>query len=142
VDREAVTVFARSAGIDIVATFHDAAVSGADPIDARPGFMRVLEHCAENAVGAVLVENASRFARDLAVQLAGHQLLRARGIELVPVETRPTISQTHRRLPNSFDGFSVPSANLKRPGSSPSFVMLVTACGRNGDAARGARRCR
>ena len=34
----------------------------------------------------ILVENASRFARDLAVQLAGHALLRERGIELVPVD--------------------------------------------------------
>jgi len=34
----------------------------------------------------VLAENASRFARDLAVQLSGHALLRARGIELVPVD--------------------------------------------------------
>jgi hypothetical protein len=34
----------------------------------------------------VLVENASRFARDLAVQLTGHALLLARGIELVPVD--------------------------------------------------------
>jgi DNA invertase Pin-like site-specific DNA recombinase len=32
----------------------------------------------------VLVENASRFARDLAVQLTGHALLQACGIELVP----------------------------------------------------------
>lgn len=37
-------------------------------------------------MGIVLVENASRFARDLAVQLAGHSLLRALGIELVPVD--------------------------------------------------------
>jgi DNA invertase Pin-like site-specific DNA recombinase len=34
----------------------------------------------------VLIENASRFARDLTVQLAGHSLLQARGIELVPVD--------------------------------------------------------
>jgi DNA invertase Pin-like site-specific DNA recombinase len=33
-----------------------------------------------------LVENASRFARDLADQLTGHALLQARGIELVPVD--------------------------------------------------------
>ena len=37
-------------------------------------------------VGVILVENASRFARDLAVQLTGHELLRGRGIELVPVD--------------------------------------------------------
>jgi hypothetical protein len=34
----------------------------------------------------ILVENASRFARDLAVQLAGHSLRKQRGIELVPVD--------------------------------------------------------
>jgi DNA invertase Pin-like site-specific DNA recombinase len=32
------------------------------------------------------VENASRFARDPAVQLTGHALLRERGIELIPVD--------------------------------------------------------
>ncbi|HEY0421852.1 MAG TPA: recombinase family protein, partial [Rhodopila sp.] len=37
-------------------------------------------------VAVVLVETASRFARDLAVQLTGHAVLRARGIELVPVD--------------------------------------------------------
>jgi DNA invertase Pin-like site-specific DNA recombinase len=70
----------------IVATFNDAAVSGADPIDARPGFVRLLDHCQEHDVAVVLVENASRFARDLAVQLTGHELLRKRGIELIPVD--------------------------------------------------------
>ena len=34
----------------------------------------------------MLVENAGRFARDLAVQLAGQELLLARGIELIPVD--------------------------------------------------------
>lgn len=67
-------------------TFYDAAVSGADPIDARPGFVRLLDYCEEHGIGVVLVENASRFARDLAVQLTGHELLRARGIELIPVD--------------------------------------------------------
>jgi hypothetical protein len=32
------------------------------------------------------VETASRFARDLAVQITGHELLKARGIELIPVD--------------------------------------------------------
>ena len=39
-----------------------------------------------NGARIVLVENASRFARDLAVQIAGHDLLKDRGIELVPVD--------------------------------------------------------
>jgi DNA invertase Pin-like site-specific DNA recombinase len=70
----------------LVESFYDAAVSGADPIDTRPGFKALLAYCETHSVGVVLVENASRFARDLAVQLTGHALLRARGIELVPVD--------------------------------------------------------
>jgi DNA invertase Pin-like site-specific DNA recombinase len=84
--REAVTAYAKIAVVEVVAEFYDAAVSGADPIDARDGFVRLLDHCQEHGVGLVLVENAGRFARDLAVQLAGHQLLRERGIELVPAD--------------------------------------------------------
>jgi DNA invertase Pin-like site-specific DNA recombinase len=82
---EAVGAFAR-ARYTIVSTFYDAAVSGADPVDSRPGFGELLAFCDANNVGLVLVENASRFARDLAVQLTGHALLQARGIELVPVD--------------------------------------------------------
>jgi DNA invertase Pin-like site-specific DNA recombinase len=70
----------------IVAGFYDAAVNGADPIDQRPGFVALLDHCQREGIGVVLVENAGRFARDLAVQLTGHELLLGRGIELVPVD--------------------------------------------------------
>lgn len=66
--------------------FYDAAVSGVDPVVTRPGFASLLAYCEANGVTVVLVENASRFARDLAVQLTGHALLRDRGIELVPVD--------------------------------------------------------
>jgi DNA invertase Pin-like site-specific DNA recombinase len=87
--RQAVAVEAyakRRARLAIVASFYDAAVSGADPVDARPGFSALLAYCEEHEVSIVLVENASRFARDLIVQLTGHALLKARGIELVPVD--------------------------------------------------------
>src|SRR5262245_2953882 len=84
--REAVVGYARAVGLVVTSEYYDAAVSGADPIDRRPGFIQLLDHCRDNGIGLILVENASRFARDLAVQLAGHQLLRDRGIELVPVD--------------------------------------------------------
>lgn len=74
------------ARLAIVQSFYDAAVSGGDPVDARPGFSNLLAYCAEHGVSVVLVENASRFARDLVVQLTGHALLKARGIELIPVD--------------------------------------------------------
>lgn len=83
--REAVGGYARGR-YWVAAEFYDAAVSGADPIDTRRGFIDLLEYCREHSVGVVLVENAGRFARDLTVQLTGHALLRERGIELVPVD--------------------------------------------------------
>jgi DNA invertase Pin-like site-specific DNA recombinase len=84
--RDAVTAYAEAHGLEIVREFHDAAVSGADPIDQRPGFVELLEHVHGDGARTILVENASRFARDLAVQLAGHDLLKARGIDLIPVD--------------------------------------------------------
>src|SRR4051794_3364788 len=84
--RDAVTAYAKTHGLEIVREFYDAAVSGADPIDQRPGFVELLEYVHGDGARAILVENASRFARDLAVQLAGHDLLKARGIDLVPVD--------------------------------------------------------
>jgi hypothetical protein len=37
-----------------------------------------------------LVENASRFARDLTVQLVGHDLLKLKGSSLYPLMLRTT----------------------------------------------------
>jgi DNA invertase Pin-like site-specific DNA recombinase len=82
---EAVGSYARGR-VTLVTSFYDAAVSGADPVDTRPGFAELLAYCDASKIGMVLVENASRFARDLAVQLTGHALLQTRGIELVPVD--------------------------------------------------------
>ncbi len=82
--RAAVQAYARRKRLQIVAEHYDAAVSGADPIDQRPGFSALLERIRDNGVAVVLVEDPTRFARDLAVQLTGHALLRDMGVELVP----------------------------------------------------------
>lgn len=84
--RDAITAYAAKTGLEVGAEFYDGGVSGADPIDTRQGFADLLAWCAETGCGVILVEAASRFARDLAVQLAGHELLRERGIDLVPVD--------------------------------------------------------
>jgi len=84
--REAVASYAKAHRMEIVESFYDAAVSGADPIDTRPGFIELLDRCKANGFTVILVENAGRFARDLAVQLTGHALLKQLGIELIPVD--------------------------------------------------------
>jgi DNA invertase Pin-like site-specific DNA recombinase len=83
--RIAVTGYAKAQGLEVVGEFYDAAVSGADHIGERAGFAAMLARIEGNGVRVVLVEDASRFARDLAVQLAGHDLLRRLGVELVAV---------------------------------------------------------
>jgi DNA invertase Pin-like site-specific DNA recombinase len=69
--RDAIKAFAKHAGFEIVGEFYDAAVSGADPIDTRPGFMGLIAQIAGNGARTVIVEDASRFARSLMVQEAG-----------------------------------------------------------------------
>ena len=49
----------------------------------RPGFAAMLARIEGNGVRAVLVETASRFARDILVQETGWRFLRERGIDLV-----------------------------------------------------------
>jgi DNA invertase Pin-like site-specific DNA recombinase len=83
----AVEAYARAQGIQIVDSFYDAAVSGADPISDRPGFAAVLQRIAGNGVRCVLVETANRFARDLIVQETGWGFLQAQGIELIAVDS-------------------------------------------------------
>ncbi len=82
--RAAIAAFAKSAGYEIVGEYYDAAVSGADPIDQRPGFAEMLRRVVSNGAKTIIVESPDRFARDLIVQLTGHDLLKAQGIVLVP----------------------------------------------------------
>jgi DNA invertase Pin-like site-specific DNA recombinase len=81
--RAAVEAFAKAHGFVIVEEFADV-VSGADPIDERPGFARMLERIAGNGVRTILIESPDRFARDLTVQLTGHDKLKALGVALIP----------------------------------------------------------
>lgn len=84
--REAIQGYARHHGLEVVQEFYDAAVSGADPIDQREGFTSLLAWAAEHGVRTVVVENASRFARDLIVQETGYALLTSQGFTLIAAD--------------------------------------------------------
>ncbi len=81
--RAAILAFAKTAGYEIVEEFYDAAVSGADPVSERSGFADMLERLMSNGAKTIIVESPDRFARDLMVQLAGHDMLKARGMMLI-----------------------------------------------------------
>jgi DNA invertase Pin-like site-specific DNA recombinase len=84
--RAAIEAYAKAAGYTITPAdwFYDAAVKGADPVTARPGFAAMLDRIASNGVRTIIVESPDRFARDLAVQLAGHDYLKNLGVSLIP----------------------------------------------------------
>ena len=84
--RAAIVAYARRAGLVVVGEHYDAAVSGADPLDARTGFTNLLAHAEVADIRVILVEAASRFARDLMVQEAGHAMLARAGFALVAVD--------------------------------------------------------
>ena len=83
----AVRAYAKTHRLQIVHEFYDAAVSGDDPVDSRKGVSEMLAYLASNGARVVLVETAGRFARDLIVQLVGHDMLKALGIALIPVDS-------------------------------------------------------
>ena len=93
-----------------------AAVSGADPIEVRPGFAELLARIADNGVHTIIVETANRFARDLMVQEVGYAMLRSLGVTLVAADS-----------PSSFldDG---PTSNLIRQilGAVSEFDKAMT----------------
>jgi DNA invertase Pin-like site-specific DNA recombinase len=85
--RQAIAAFAKRAGLELVGEFTDAAVSGADHIETRPGFTAMLAYIASNGARTIIVETASRFARDLMVQEVGFAKLQALGIKLVAADS-------------------------------------------------------
>jgi DNA invertase Pin-like site-specific DNA recombinase len=92
--RAAVEAYAKAAGYEIVASFYDAAVSGADPVHERPGFAAMLARIEGNGVRSVLVETASRFARDILVQETGWRFLKERGIDLIASDRGAFLDET------------------------------------------------
>jgi len=83
--RLAIEGFAKRAGFALVDEFNDAAVSGTDPIEARPGFAALLDRIEGNGVRTVIVEDASRFARELMTQELGLVVLINRGVKVYTV---------------------------------------------------------
>ena len=84
--RAAIDAFARAAGFEILDSYYDEAVSGADAVTSRPGFAAMMERIASNGVRTIIVETANRFARDLIVQETGFVMLKEQGIELIAAD--------------------------------------------------------
>jgi len=97
--RAAIQAFASREGYRIEAEFYDPGVSGADPIESRPGFAALLDKIEGNGVRVVIVEDPSRFARDLVTQELGILALIGRGVRV--------LTSTGDDLTNTEDPFKV-----------------------------------
>jgi hypothetical protein len=104
----------------------------------RAGFAEMLERLLSNGARTIIVESTDRFARDLMVQLAGHDMLKAKGIALVAasaptffLEDTPTAVLVRQVL-----GLS---RNSRRPASSPSWRRLGSGSASLTASARAAR---
>jgi DNA invertase Pin-like site-specific DNA recombinase len=81
--RDAIQRYAGANGIEIVGEFYDEAVSGADPVESRPGFSAMLDRIDSNGVRLVLVEDASRFARAMVAQELGVLAMQKRAVRVI-----------------------------------------------------------
>ena len=81
--RAAVAAFAKRAGFEIVGEFYDPAVKGEDRIETRPGFAALLDRIEGNGVRVVIIDEISRFARDVLTQELGILALIKRGVTVL-----------------------------------------------------------
>jgi DNA invertase Pin-like site-specific DNA recombinase len=77
----------------VVDEFYDSAVSGSDAIENRPGFAALLDRIENNGVGTVLVEDVSRFAREMKAHVLGIALLREQGVQLLSAVDGQNLTQ-------------------------------------------------
>jgi DNA invertase Pin-like site-specific DNA recombinase len=92
--RAAIDGFAAQHGFTVVEQFYDEAVPGSIAVQDREQFAAMLDRIEGNGVRAVIVEDASRFARDLLVQEAGIALLLARDVKLYAANTGDELTDT------------------------------------------------
>ena len=91
---DAVMAFAKDKGLNVTVCYWDAAVSGADPIQTRAGFIDMLAYAKDHGCTTVIVENPTRFARDYLVQGNGLALMAAKGLTVLDASTGQDMTDT------------------------------------------------
>lgn len=83
----AIAKYAKGNGLDVVDSFRDEGVSGTKELDDRPGLAALLDRVESNGVSVVLVENATRLARDLMVSEVILQQLKDAGAIVIEADS-------------------------------------------------------
>ena len=85
--RAAIRQYARANGVDVVAEYKDAGVSGTDEWADRAGLAALIDRLESNGVRLVLVERADRVARDLMVGEVILGQFRDLGVQVVAADS-------------------------------------------------------
>ena len=88
----AIAKYAKSHGLYVLDEFRDAGVSGTKDLDNRPGLAALLDRVESNGVKIVLVENATRLARDLMVGEVILQQLTNAGCKVIAADSGTDLS--------------------------------------------------
>jgi len=88
----AIEKYAKANGIVVVDEFRDAGVSGTKDLDNRPGLAALIDRIQSNGVRLVIVENATRLARDLMVGEVILQQLTAIGCKVIAADSATDLS--------------------------------------------------
>lgn len=85
--RDAIQKRARAGGLEVVAEFIDAGISGTKDMDERPGLSELFAAIVGNVVRTVLVERADRLARDVMVGEILLSKFREEGVAVIEAES-------------------------------------------------------
>lgn len=144
--RLAIAAYAKAAKIEIATNdwFYDAAVSGADPIETRPGFNRLLDRIEGNGVRVVIIEDATRFARDLMTQELGILSLIKLGVKVITAsgedltDTSDPMKKAMRQIAGAFAELEKARLVSKLRGARERKKALTGKCeGKKSYAERG-----
>ena len=83
----AITKYSKRCKLQLVDEFRDEGISGTKELEGRPGLAALLDRVESNGVKVVLVENATRLARDLMVSEVILQQLADAGCEVIAADS-------------------------------------------------------
>lgn len=84
--RNAIEVWAKHAGVNVIAWHADAGVSGGAELEDRPGLLSVLEDVRTHRAGLLVVAKRDRLARDVYVAATIERAARAAGASVVTAD--------------------------------------------------------
>lgn len=83
---EAIGRWTREHGARVVATFEDLGISGATPIEKRPGLLQALDALKTHGAGVLIVAKRDRLARDMFQAVMAEHLVKQEGARIMTAD--------------------------------------------------------